>query len=69
VILVVLGMLAVLACAGYIGYLVRENEKNKGNALGGSAVHSEQVTLSAGGWLNGADHVSMDQMTEGRRTR
>ncbi|GAA1394784.1 serine/threonine-protein kinase [Catellatospora coxensis] len=69
VILVVLGMLAVLACAGYVGYLVRESEKKKGNALGGSAVHSEQVTLSAGGWLNGADHVSMDPMTEGSRTR
>ncbi|MEV4413314.1 serine/threonine-protein kinase [Catellatospora sp. NPDC049609] len=65
VILVVLGMLAVLALAAFAGYVVRKkNEDNRG-----LPAHSERVTLSAAGWLNGADHVSMDQMTEGRRTR
>ncbi|GAA1609235.1 protein kinase [Catellatospora bangladeshensis] len=68
VILVVLGMLAVLACAGYLGYLARQNSTNQSKSLGIPA-HSEHVTLSAAGWLNGTDHVSMDQMTEGRRTR
>lgn len=64
VILVIIGMLAVLACAGWAGYMMRERERTQG-----SPAHSELVTLSAGGWLNGADHVSMDPMTEGRRTR
>lgn len=69
VILVILGMLAVLACAGYLGYLAREANDKKQNQSLGIPAHSEHVTLSAAGWLNGADHVSMDQMTEGRRTR
>ncbi len=68
VILVVLGMLAVLACAGYLGFKAREANKKQNQSLG-IPVHSEHVTLSAAGWLNGTDHVSMDQMTEGRRTR
>ncbi|GAA2351804.1 putative serine/threonine-protein kinase PknA [Catellatospora methionotrophica] len=64
VVLVVIGMLAVLACAGYAGYLMRERDRT-----GSSPAHSELVTLSAAGWLNGTNHVSMDPMTEGRRTR
>lgn len=67
VVLVVIGMVAVLACAGWLGYEAKKaNDKKNGLS---SPAHSEIVTLSAGGWLNGADHVSMDQMTEGRRTR
>ncbi|GAB4056541.1 serine/threonine-protein kinase [Catellatospora paridis] len=67
VVLVVVGMVAVLACAGWLGYQAKK-AKDAENARS-SPAHSEIVTLSAGGWLNGADHVSMDPMTEGRRTR
>ncbi|MBV1853291.1 serine/threonine-protein kinase [Catellatospora tritici] len=68
VILVVLGMLGVLACAGYLGYKARKAQ-NQGNGSRAGSAYSEQVTLSAAGWLNRADQVSMDQMIEGRRTR
>ncbi|GHJ46604.1 putative serine/threonine-protein kinase PknA [Catellatospora sp. TT07R-123] len=68
VVLVVLGMLGVLACAGFLGYKARKAQ-NQGRGSHVGLVYSEQVTLSAEDWLNGAGRVSMDQMTEGRRTR
>lgn len=66
VILVILGMLGVLVCAALAGHWMREQQKTDSLR---SPAHSERVTLSAAGWLNEVDHVSMDQMTEGRRTR
>ncbi|MEV0455617.1 serine/threonine-protein kinase [Catellatospora methionotrophica] len=66
VVLVVVGMLAVLACAGWLGWEAKKANEREKKAL---PAHSELVTLSAGGWLNGTNHVSMDPMTEGRRTR
>jgi serine/threonine-protein kinase len=60
---VVLLMLAVLVCAGYLGYLAKRNQTV------GSPGQADNVTVAAAGGQIGTGNASMDQMTEGRRTR